>query len=49
MAGATRAGIADELGCRQKTARCWLHRFNRSGGRPTPPTRPLRPRYVYTV
>lgn len=23
--------IAVELGCSQKTARCWLHRFNRSG------------------
>ncbi|MEV0186748.1 helix-turn-helix domain-containing protein [Streptomyces sp. NPDC050625] len=23
--------IAVELGCSQKTVRCWLHRFNRSG------------------
>ncbi|WP_226599125.1 helix-turn-helix domain-containing protein [Streptomyces violascens] len=23
--------IAVELNCRQKTARCWLHRFNRCG------------------
>ncbi|MCZ4612081.1 helix-turn-helix domain-containing protein [Streptomyces sp. Lzd4kr] len=23
--------IAEELGCSQKTVRCWLHRFNRSG------------------
>ncbi|MEU2744657.1 helix-turn-helix domain-containing protein [Streptomyces sp. NPDC007095] len=23
--------IAAELGCSQKTVRCWLHRFNRSG------------------
>ncbi|MGI5135387.1 helix-turn-helix domain-containing protein [Streptomyces sp. CA-106110] len=23
--------IASELGCSQKTVRCWLHRFNRSG------------------
>ncbi|MDX2709788.1 helix-turn-helix domain-containing protein [Streptomyces sp. PA03-6a] len=23
--------IAHELGCSQKTVRCWLHRFNRSG------------------
>ncbi|MEU0375557.1 helix-turn-helix domain-containing protein [Streptomyces sp. NPDC006283] len=25
------AAIAAELGCSQKTVRCWLHRFNRTG------------------
>lgn len=30
-AGSRVPEIAFELGCSQKTVRCWLHRFNRSG------------------
>ncbi|MEK2491073.1 helix-turn-helix domain-containing protein [Kitasatospora purpeofusca] len=30
-AGSTVPAIAAELGCSQKTVRCWLHRFNRDG------------------